>query len=105
MIATKENKVTIEEFFNLVDWNMKSDAYWKEVIRLLENSTGWGTSNSVISDKVYDHPLMQQVKFVPYYKDGNLHLSEAKRIGKYIRRILYIKRGNSIPEYEYKDKK
>jgi hypothetical protein len=104
MIATVENKVTIDQFFDAVEWGNTSPLYWKSVIRMLEHASG---SLSVISNwkEVMGHPLMQQVKYVPYYRDGLLYLSEAIRIGKYVRRIMYIKRGNSIPGYGYKDKK
>jgi hypothetical protein len=106
---TEITKITLEEFITNTDWECKDKQFWKELFKGThewwsdENKTYWMFQER--SSEVWE--ALKHLRYVPYYKDGELHLSEAMTLQKLIKRLRYVLRGNTIPNYgiEFKEVK
>jgi hypothetical protein len=98
-IVEKITKVTLEDFVKNTDWESKDKLFWKE---LFKDTHYWSYEERHWLFKEKQSEIWEgliHLKYVPYYKEGKLYVSEAGTIAKLIKRLRYVMRGNSIPNY------
>jgi hypothetical protein len=96
------DKINFETFLDETQWSSSDKKYWQEFFKGTHPWPGEG-EHWMFEEKYSEiKKRVNHLKYVPYIKDGELHLSEALTLQKYMKRLRYVMRGNTIPNYGLK---